>query len=108
VTDLIEFLNARLDEDWRAADGLASACRLPDKVPDFFACGGPAAEAYWGRFTAHRVLREVEAKRAILAMWEDQRSYNFDEGIRNALRLVVRQLAAVYSDLPDYREEWKQ
>ena len=36
-------VSVTLAEAKRIADTLAFACRIPDKVPDFTACGGPAA-----------------------------------------------------------------
>ena len=77
MTDLIAFLNARLDEDERYLTS--------------------NQHHLW----TQRPLREVEAERKLLAdrwggpdhqdMWEHH----------------VRLLAAVYSDHPDYRQEWK-
>jgi Family of unknown function (DUF6221) len=122
VTDtLAEFLTARLDEDAKVADALYFAARIPDKVPDFFAAGGPAAEQFWGRFDPAWVLREVEAKRAILAEHTSVPS-RYIESSTCALCSVhtmkastpvrwpcetVCALAAVYSGHPDYRAEWK-
>jgi Family of unknown function (DUF6221) len=110
MDDLIAFLRARLDEDEATADGLQFACRLPDKVPDFTACGGPAAEAYWRHFDPARVLREVAAGRLLLRQFELR---------GNSVRATVqpptggvwddllRMLALPYADHPDYRPEWK-
>ena len=64
---MLAFAEARLAEDKHYADGLLFACKIPEKVPDFGSCGGPAAEAYWSRFGPRRMLAEVEAKQAILA-----------------------------------------
>jgi hypothetical protein len=49
------------------ADGLQFACRLPDKKPDFTACGGPAAEAYWEHFTPTRIVSLLAAIEALSA-----------------------------------------
>ena len=65
--DLLAFAAARLAEDKERADGLLFACRIPDKLPDFRACGGPAAEMYWERFNPRRMLAEADAKRLVLA-----------------------------------------
>jgi hypothetical protein len=59
-------LTALLAESQRIADGLQFACRLPDKTPDFTACGGPAAEAYWEHFTPARISSLLAAIRAVL------------------------------------------
>jgi Family of unknown function (DUF6221) len=139
MDDLTVFLAARLDEDEAAAreaiadPGMAaewnettSGC-LDVGLPDH---GGE----YWGdyvwpqgdrrvtRFIARhdpaRVLREVEAKRAILKAYEwvaahkadgggIERDYNFRSGQVISLETAIRFLAAVWSDHPDYRQEWK-
>jgi hypothetical protein len=49
-------LDAELARAKQIANGLQFACRLPDRKPDFTACGGPAAEAYWEYFTPARIL----------------------------------------------------
>ena len=66
----------------------------PD-VQDHFATWNPA-----------RVIREVEAKRAILAAYQPSGkgvAYTLEAG----LEFAVRALAAAWSDHPDYRAEWK-
>lgn len=66
MTELIDFLNVRLDEDEAVAKGLIGACRSMVREPDFYGVGGPAAEALWQRFSPARVLAEVDAKRKII------------------------------------------
>ena len=118
-TDLIPFLNARLDED-------EAMVAVPHIWPTTFQ---PA-----------RVLREVEAKRAIMAehfiLTNENRDEEYEEfsvvpwgakggagdqgsgcvtchyygmgGVKGyGTCRTVRLLAAVYSDHPDYRQEWK-
>jgi hypothetical protein len=76
------------------------------------------------RFQPARVLREVAAKRAILKQYQAAvsaneigtlpgRSHSFssriraeDEAALDVLGRAVANLAAVYSDHPDYRKEW--
>ncbi len=79
--DIIAFIKARLDEDEAAAKAW-----LPFGNPD------AAAREHIARQDPGRVLREVEAKREIIRVCG--RVY------------VLRCLAAVYSDHPDYRQEW--
>jgi hypothetical protein len=62
---------AALDEAKQIADALHFACRLPDKKPDFTACGGPAAEAYWDYFTPARIHSFVDAVKAALELADD-------------------------------------
>jgi hypothetical protein len=105
MSDLTEFLKARLDEDERTAKGLAGATRIIGGGPDFYGAGGLAAEDFWERFDPARVLREVKAKRAILGEYAGN---DMDDlGYTNALGFAVSHLAAVYSDHPDYQQEWR-
>jgi hypothetical protein len=70
-----------------------------------------------------RVLREVAAKRAIVAAYEEAAEHPYDlpagvhdgrdqdeqmrdEAVLGAMEDVARHLAAVWSDHPDYRAEW--
>lgn len=126
---LIAFLNARLDEDealaksvednsdpwlgqWEADGNLA----LRTYNGWVLAVAGSSVHEFRPGVLAHialhdpaRVLREVEAGRAILANHDDthdcgdRRSWEFPYvGCRDVLAL-----AAIYSDHPDYRPEWK-
>jgi hypothetical protein len=89
---LTEFLTARMDEDEALGRGWTE-----HGIGSF----GP------------RVLREVEAKRAIVAAYVDSetclnRGYTeLTRGSQLARLSVCRHLAAVYSDHPDYRDEWR-
>ena len=115
--DLVAFLTARLDEDEAAADD-THAAECWSCSPDRFAgdssctCAAPA-----------RVLREVAAKRLIIAAhnttvrermrshpeygqdyWCDTCSHENPAG-RWCRTLLL--LASAWSDHPDYRQEWK-
>jgi hypothetical protein len=134
MTDLVEFLRARLDEDERAACE-AGQDAFSDEYGEFRSRGGELF-AHVLRHDPARVLREVEAKRRILNAYtaqvaERQRSgvlhdaematggedsldvaALMGEGIRantwiSHLGWVLRVLAAAYADHPDYRQEWK-
>lgn len=96
MSDPIEFLEARLDEDEAWAEDAPSQERPRD--PD-----DPA-----------RVLRDVAAKRRIIAMYEAPAYGGWDpadraeaSGRREGLREVIRALASVYGWHEDYREEWR-
>src|SRR6478735_11072312 len=100
VDDLIAFLNARLDEDEAAAKDVRYIWPTGFEVT----------------LNPARILREVEAKRVILGacvetlQGEDSHDYLTDGGSGEEYelaRFVIRQLAAVWSDHPDYRQEWK-
>ncbi len=121
--DLTAFLNARLDED----EAYGPRPLEPGEYPNVFEGHEPGAPK--------RVLREVEAKRKILGMHHPTQPHpEFGFTYPAAAKFCgwcgpgdnwqaeqepdhypfalwpcghARQLAAVYSDHPDYREEWK-
>ncbi|ORL40180.1 hypothetical protein A6F59_16735 [Prescottella equi] len=126
VSDLVEFLRARLDEDEQTATAATSATF--GEVPTWTSkddgtgeqthgyvmadhtaiCGHdgddvplPVAD-HIARHDPARVLREVEAKRQIM----DQFEYDAEMGYSDQSGLVLRMLASVYSDHPDYQQEW--
>jgi Family of unknown function (DUF6221) len=129
MSDLVEFLTARLDEDNEAAlDMLARDWTLTGR--DVMTAGFVIAEAssdLTGRHIARhdpaRVLREVEAKRKILDLWHNPAKVEHlpegahegrdpdeimrDVAVAEAIDEIVRTLAAVYSDHPDYDEAWR-
>jgi hypothetical protein len=88
MDDLVAFLNARLDEDERYLKS--------------------NSHHLW----TQRPLREVEAKRALVAEWRDHElergeTASYTDGLADGLELVVKQFAAVYRDHPDYRPQWR-
>lgn len=142
---LVEFLEARLKDDQEAAELMAKYYPPPWEVYD----RGWMARVYgdypfwevtrleqgpWvdndtpphGEIIEHvalhdpgRVLREVNAKRAILELADEasglDQSVDLDRrvGPRDCKEepfigdLIVKQLAAAYSDHESYREEWR-
>ena len=117
---LAEFLAARLDEDAATARA-AGSCDYYDDVDE---CVPLADERnHMLRQSPARVLREVAAKRAILAMiWQYEAVTDGEWGDCHSAEQIaagkcpdvdpdevdgVRILAAVYSDHPDYQPEWK-
>ncbi len=114
---IVAFIGARLAEDKKRAEGLLFACRIPEKTPDFFACGGPAAEAYWEHFGPARMLRDVEADAKLLRElrsaegntggdWGEGEA-GYAAGLEAGLVLAVKVRAERWSDHPDYQEGWK-
>jgi hypothetical protein len=112
VDDLIAFLTARLDEDEAAANEVHRPrdCGSVDRDGDF-----DPDPVYCGCGRPDRERREVAAKRAILTQvvpqivemdqqiiseWGSSR----DEPDEHLPLLKI--MAAVYSDHPDYRAEW--
>ena len=139
---LVEFLKARLDEDEAIArtaaddpgigerwEGDHDSVRNADADGSGFIAVGPW-ESGVGAFGPHaachdpaRVLREVEAKRRIMARHKiGDPAYGWPprscEGCGEVGEICdprvddidkcpeLRDLAAVYSDHPDYRQEW--
>lgn len=127
---LIEFLNARLDDDERVARAAADAAEHqkwgafgyediasvgaehPDH-PDgeeWYLLGGNLFRQFGDRSLVEhvarhdpaRVLREITAKRAII----EDLDYGGGE-MGDAQDHVTRRLASVYADHPDYQQEWK-
>lgn len=101
---ITEFLLARIAEDEATAQ-----LEIEDGYGSYIDSGWPAT----------RVLAECEAKRAIVELWSDN---DGDDMTRNAygdhamLELggekamhwgVLRILAAMYADHPDYEEAWR-
>lgn len=114
MSDLVDFLRARLDEDEQAAKG--APWELDNEGWPFWIDApieydSDAAEAYRDRFTPTRVLREVEAKRRTVALHCDPRggdpscsSIDYPENAEDCETLLL--LTLPYADHPDYRQEW--
>ena len=100
--DLVAFLTARLDEDEATAKA-AAADWLDEEFPFEWDDLPDDAFTHIMRHDPARVLREVKAGRAILAMYADGLAYD-----DYAVGRVIRVLVAVYSDHPDYDEKWGQ
>lgn len=116
--DLVEFLRQRLDEDERAA-------RCMDSAPSEVERNGIESTAglwvldYLDHFDAARVLRDVEARRRIVAMHHydndgygpccyvcadtDQTGSREGDWPCDTLKL----LALPYADAPGYDEAWR-
>lgn len=87
------FLTARLAEDEAAA-------HEADRAAGWAAVGGRSSPVDW-----HRMLREVEAKRAILTACE--RMQQLGGGAGKWGYQIEIDLAAVYSDHPDFDPAWR-
>jgi hypothetical protein len=114
----VEWLRAQLDEDdriareakagpWHSDGGSVYARHPTDEVVRY----SESAEHIAGHDPV-RVLREVEAKRQLLAQYAEVADNDVDEveyahGWANALGTAVRLLALPYADRPGYREEWR-
>lgn len=120
MSDLVAFLRARLDEDEAAAKKDQDAPEGALRYSDIDEWGSPLA---W-LMTSDRALREVEAKRVILAAHEHRTEYpddpqrgfgcdtcHFDRELGFPPGIdwcqTLRALADVYSDHPDYDGAWR-
>jgi hypothetical protein len=115
--DIAEFIGARLAEDEASATTLRELARETIerlKEPRFLGREIPA----WGTWPdveamCIRALRDVEAKRAIIAAHAKADEWvNVSAGATAGYaRLIMddtmRAIAAIWNDHPDYREEWK-
>jgi hypothetical protein len=124
MTDLVEFLRARLDEDeavaraaapppWNAFIGSVTSGAPPndeefcDLIPPGESKGDDASAAHIARHDPARVLREVEAKRQIVERCERELRDYVGTGAQAALPyLLLRALARPYADHPDYDSAW--
>jgi uncharacterized protein DUF6221 len=135
--DLVEFLTARLDDDESAAEACRWRDWVPgsDLHPPSVETAEPQPGWHGERATvaglqatvgkvereyehaAHiarhdpaRVLREVAAKRQLLAdalkMAEDAADTEF-WGLQNNAARIAQLLAAPYADHPDFQPEWR-
>lgn len=98
MSDLVEFLRARLDEDEKAAKAW-----LP------FGNSDAADRDHIARHDPARVLREVDAKRRLIQLYEAQMETGGFVGTfyANTAEPSLRLLALPYADDPEYREEWR-
>ena len=107
---IVEFLNARLDEDEKSGFVGRDERDMRHLVQDM---DGPSPdEEYLAVYIGGgRVLADIAAKRAIVAGYvrADSRAEfpNYEGGYAAGLEDAVRELASVYSAHPDYRDEWK-
>lgn len=111
MDDIIEFLNARLDEDGARNKQDPTGYHRMDSYHTVV-CGYNQVEFSDDCICGYaaRVLREVEAKRAVLGLHVlgervcDRCSDDWHTQLRPCR--TVKILATVYRDHPNYREEW--
>jgi hypothetical protein len=112
---MIAFAKARLDEDEAVAKAAQHEFRgVMSLAPSQFNVAAQVAvEDHMRRHDPARVLREVEAKRAILDHHKPVRHggrtmcYSCLSALSYWPCPTVRHLIAVWSDHPDYQEGWK-
>lgn len=126
MDDLITFINARLDDEAALIevmrDGgfppetwITEAARNPvwtilrdadDPTPIAYIRDSRCEYEHIALHDPARALREIEAKRAHLAAYEGAISGCLEWGIVSTLGDILYSDAAVWSDHPDYRQEW--
>jgi Family of unknown function (DUF6221) len=122
MDDLIAFITARLDEDEVVARSAASLQADPENgwgidgraiTPHIGVVHEEESRVHIARHNPARVLREVEAKRAIVRRcgWSVNEPDRYPNGLVSPRAVLARQnlsdLAAAWNDHPDYRAEWK-
>jgi hypothetical protein len=104
MSDLVEFLRARLDEDEQVARPSLGAERWSPEAINMYAPGlGAGTLAHIARHDPARVLREVEAKRQLIAHLIEFMEGDYAPWNEDALKII----ALPYADHPSYREEWR-
>jgi len=93
---LTGFLAARLDEDEAAARANAPVRYVGTNSTDLVRAEPEG-----------RVLREVQAKRAIAAAAASEWPTWCEVGAGCGIGTAAQHLAAVYADHPDYNEKWR-
>lgn len=138
MDDLAQWLSAQLDEDERVARVASHVLRDGahwsldewhgrEQPHSLIAQGTAEQPVALGHFTADpvpteqalhiaawdpaRVLREIDAKRQLLARYEELRAASKREGLIGDVTeeyqdFLLRLLALPYADKPGYREEW--
>jgi hypothetical protein len=134
--DLVQFLRDRLDEDEQTARATEwcpatmtfngwDTHRINADESEVRSHGATITRGTSPEFADHitrhdpeRTLREVEAGRRVISDYEDATRtlavagpsgtpYDLMTGATNTLKRVLRLLAAVYADHPDYCAEWR-
>lgn len=121
TTGIVEFLHARLDEDefdarraflatmpgtenWRSDGHQVWSHHSPPTL--VVKHTWPHESDHIARHDPARALRDVEAKRAIIANCIAVPKYSDDITATTTARGTLSDLATVYSDHPDYQEDW--
>ncbi|BDQ19744.1 DUF6221 family protein [Rhodococcus qingshengii] len=128
---IVEFLEARIAEDEAVARGVASDGEWTSgstygMFVSIEARSWTVVSGEWERRDANhiarhdpaRVLREVAAKRAVITQSREANEYyahmsgngriaSMAAGNVNACAAMLKALASVYDDHPDFSEEWR-
>ncbi|MDT0332025.1 DUF6221 family protein [Nocardiopsis lambiniae] len=113
---IVEFLNARLDEEqavarkarpgpWHA-DGEGAKVLDGAGSPVVEAGGSPDTARHIARHHPERVLREVALRRRMIQEIDEYTRFSGKRLDGELARQVLGALAGAYSDHPDHRAEW--
>ena len=112
MDELVRWLGEQLDADAReiAEPYAEKAWHTRDCAihPDVWGNEGSSCDCP----VPARVLREIDADRALLAQYAEVAANDVDDveyahGWANALGLAVRLRASAFSDRPGYRDDWR-
>lgn len=97
--------------DWVSAKWLFSS-RVVAKIEGWneisISEGDTKIAEHIARHDPARVLREVEAKRRIIAeLWDLDEGFATDHTAPRTAKAVLRLMALPYADHPDYHEDWR-
>lgn len=115
MDELVAWVRAQFDEDERVARAAGSQVWSDDALADdpipmvgtvgYLRQNCHLDPEYWQHIALHdpaRVLREIEAKRQILDLWESEPSIRWADG-----GLIPMHFALPYSGRDGYREQWR-
>lgn len=107
---LIAFVEARIEDDERIAGTVAATSPTTDsRYSTWMTTFTLDPGRYIVAVDYQRVLAECVAKRRIIVAYREVESHpsaNY-AAAADYMEGVVREIAAVYADHPDYRQEWR-
>ncbi|MFJ8011114.1 DUF6221 family protein [Streptomyces sp. NPDC096339] len=112
---LVAFLRSRVEDDWyHARDAMVEDGEWKaERTVVVLDTGAEIPDIYLGtadhiaRFDPARTFREVEAKRALLDLYETAQATGLTAEYLDGLRQALALLALAYADHSDYRESWR-
>lgn len=126
MTDIVDFLTARIDEDeasarWAFGDHNDNTANWSEPTSGVVDLGGPgmdgllptgdqAVSRFIAEFDPARVLAECAAKRAIIATRRHNPKNYIDPTYATIFENrdeLLHTLATVYADHPDYDQRWR-
>ena len=102
MEDLVRWLNTQLDDDQRIVNEANTSPEMVTGIPRSYAEAPVAVHIATFAHPA-RVLREIDAKRRIIADYEN---YDREAPELDVPESVLRLLALPYADRLGYRKEW--